>query len=78
MNLEIISPEKFIYNGDADVITLPGAGGVFSIMSHHVPMFSILKAGTIVVKKADAELSFDIKDGVLEVKNNVLVICVNE
>lgn len=78
MKLEIISPEKFLFNGDADAITLPGAGGVFSIMDKHVPMFSILKTGTILVKKTDSEVSFDIKDGVVEVKNNVLVICVNE
>ena len=78
MKLEIISPEKQIFNGNADGITLPGAGGIFSVLDNHVSMISILKTGTITINDSGKEDNIDIKDGVIEVKNNVVVVCVNE
>lgn len=78
MKLEIISPEKQIFNGNADGITLPGAAGIFSVLDNHVSMISILKTGTITINHSGKEDNIDIKDGVIEVKNNVVVVCVNE
>ena len=40
MNLEIITPEKELYKGEVDSITLPGTDGEFGILKNHAPIIS--------------------------------------
>jgi F-type H+-transporting ATPase subunit epsilon len=76
MNLEIISPEKIIYSGEADSVTLPGAVGLFSILNHHAPIISVLKKGVLVYKIGDSEKTMEINNGFAEVKQNIVSVCV--
>jgi len=79
MNVEIISPEKLLYKGEASEVMLPGAGGSFSVMDMHVPVITILEKGTVKVdREVESDLNFDIQNGVAEFRNNLLVVCVNE
>lgn len=79
MKLEILSPEKYLFNGEAEKITLPGTGGVFSVMDNHVPLISSLKSGTIRVLLSDGkENEMNITSGMIEVRGNEVVVCVNE
>ncbi len=75
MNLEIITPDKTIYNGDADLVQLPGIDGSFEILNNHAPMISALSAGKIKVKKPSGEEFFEVKGGIIEVlKNKILIL----
>jgi F-type H+-transporting ATPase subunit epsilon len=79
MKLEILSPNKYLFNGEAEEVTLPGSGGVFSVKDHHVALISTLKAGQVkVILSSGDEKEFEINDGVIEVKANAVVVCVNE
>jgi F-type H+-transporting ATPase subunit epsilon len=75
MNLEIITPDKTIYKGDADLVQLPGIDGSFEILNNHAPMISALTSGKIKVKKTSGEEFFEVKGGVIEVlKNKILIL----
>lgn len=75
MNVEILSPDKLIFKGEADSIQLPGKDGSFGIMNNHAPIIASLKEGTVVVKSNGNEQSFDVNGGVVEVvKNKVIVL----
>ncbi len=75
MNLEIITPDKTIFKGVADLIQLPGIDGSFEILNNHAPLISILDQGIIKVKKDKSEDFYEVKTGVVEVlNNNVLVL----
>lgn len=76
MNLEIISPEKIIYKGEADSVTLPGAVGLFTILNHHAPIISVLKKGALTYKIGDNEKTMEINSGFAEVKKNIVSVCV--
>jgi F-type H+-transporting ATPase subunit epsilon len=76
MNLEIISPEKIIYKGEVDSVTLPGAMGLFTILNHHAPLISVLKKGALVYKIGDNEKTIEINSGFAEVKQNVVSVCI--
>ena len=77
MFLEIITPDKKLFEGDIKSVTLPGSNGSFQILDNHAPIVSSLDANG-VIKVADMEgkeLFFNIKSGVVEVyKNNVIVL----
>lgn len=76
MQVEIISPEKKIYTGEAKLVQLPGSDGSFEIMQDHAPLISSLQEGSIrVISNEGATQNFDVKGGIIEVlKNKVIVL----
>lgn len=75
MQLDIISPDKNVYSGEASYVGLPGSGGSFGILNDHAPIISSLKAGTVVVKDDNGNAQeFEIKGGVVEVMNNKVIV----
>ena len=49
MYLEIVSPEKTLFNGDVDSVLVPGADGDFQMLNNHAPIVSTLITGTIKI-----------------------------
>jgi F0F1-type ATP synthase epsilon subunit len=45
MKLSIISPEKVLYIGSAEMVRLPGLQGAFTILERHAPIISGLEKG---------------------------------
>ena len=78
MNLEILTPEKKLYDGDAESVKFPGSAGAFEVLSNHAPIISALDKGTIKVKNGKEEASFTIRGGFVEVLNNKLSAMVEE
>ena len=76
MNLEIVSPEKIIYSGEAESVTLPGLSGSFTILDRHAPIISALKKGVITYRINEKEEEVIINEGFVEAKNNSVSVCV--
>ena len=76
MKLEIVTPDKKLFEGEAKSLTVPGSEGSLGILNNHAPMIASLKKGIVKITDASAKVhSFDIKGGVIEVlKNNVIVL----
>lgn len=74
MRLEILTPEKKIFEGDVTIATFPGADGSFQIMEHHAPLISLLKEGVVEYKSKEASQNVTITGGVVEVVNNKIIL----
>jgi F-type H+-transporting ATPase subunit epsilon len=75
MNIEIVTPDTVIFEGEANLVQLPGIDGSFEILNNHAPLISVLKAGTIKIILVDKNTkTFDIKGGVVEINHNKLMI----
>ncbi len=77
MQVEIITPDKSIFTGEAFLVQLPGIDGSFEILDNHTPMISALDRGNIKIQKSKEEEAqyFEINGGVVEVlKNKVLIL----
>ncbi len=74
MNLEIITPDTTIYEGDAELVQLPGIDGSFEILNNHAPLISALKQGKVKIRNKGKEEFFDINGGVIEVLENKVLI----
>lgn len=70
MFLEIITPDRKVFAGEASVVTLPGVDGSFQILNDHAALVSTLEKGTLT---ADKDV-FQIEGGVVEVLNNKVLI----
>jgi F-type H+-transporting ATPase subunit epsilon len=49
LTLEIVTPDRRAYTGEADSVTLPTALGSIGILKGHLPITSIIEAGEVVV-----------------------------
>jgi F-type H+-transporting ATPase subunit epsilon len=76
MNLEIVSPEKIIYYGEAELITLPGLSGSFTILNRHAPIISALKKGVVNYRANGKDEEMIINEGFVEAKNNIVSVCI--
>ncbi|QJD78687.1 ATP synthase F1 subunit epsilon [Spirosoma rhododendri] len=75
MTLDIITPDRKVFSGEATSITFPGSEGQFQVLNDHAPLVSTLDRGPIVVQSASGQQTFNVDGGVVEVlQNNVLVL----
>ena len=76
MQLDIVSPDKNMYSGEATAVSFPGVQGSFGVLDNHAPMIATLKKGTIkITKDGNAEEVVEVNGGVVEVlKNKVIVL----
>jgi F-type H+-transporting ATPase subunit epsilon len=75
MTLEILTPDKPVFEGEATSVTLPGTLGFFEILNHHAPIISTLEDGKVTVRNGSAkEEVYFIKGGVVEASNNKVVV----
>lgn len=75
LSLEIISMYRRVFDGNAVSITVPGTEGELTILPHHIPLITPLKAGEIKIKEEDGKEKFlAIGNGFVMVENNKVSI----
>lgn len=75
LHLEIITPEKVVFTDEVDMVVVPGIEGDLGILPGHVPLFTKVRAGELMVRKSDSQTFLAITGGFVEVlgdKVNVL------
>jgi F-type H+-transporting ATPase subunit epsilon len=76
LHLNIVSPEKELFDGEVSSVCLPGVLGAFTILPEHAPIVSSLTEGTVSYV-ADKEYKLDIHNGFIEMSNGVVSVCVS-
>ena len=75
MLLEIITPDSKVYEGEVKLVQVPGSKGSFQVLNNHAPIISTLDPGDVkVIDENDRTLTYHIGGGVIEVKNNRIMI----
>jgi F-type H+-transporting ATPase subunit epsilon len=76
LHVDIVSAEKLLYSGTAEVVIAPGMRGELGIYPRHTPLLTTLKPGSVRIKvpdQAEEELVY-VSGGILEVQPNVVTI----
>jgi F-type H+-transporting ATPase subunit epsilon len=76
LHVDIVSAEKSLYSGIAEVVIAPGTRGELGIYPRHTPLLTTLKPGSVRIKvpdQAEEELVY-VSGGILEVQPNVVTI----
>jgi F-type H+-transporting ATPase subunit epsilon len=89
MYLEIVSPERTLFNGDVESVLVPGSDGSFQMLDNHAPIVSTLIKGTVKIlgeisvsedlsdvfsNVSSNETHLSISSGVVEMKENKIII----
>ncbi|MBI1194001.1 MAG: ATP synthase F1 subunit epsilon [Bacteroidetes bacterium] len=76
MQVEILTPAGQVFQGEADLVQLPGVDGLFEVLNNHAPMIAALAAGRIKLAKSGVESFYAVQAGFVEVLKNKVAILV--
>jgi F-type H+-transporting ATPase subunit epsilon len=74
MHLEIVTPDKKVFQGEVSEATFPGALGAFQVLNNHAPIVSALAKGAISFTNSEGKQSIQVAGGVVEVKQNTIIV----
>ena len=75
MKIEIITPDKKIFEEEIKSVRVPGKKGSFQVLKDHAPIISTLENGLVrMVDQEDREIIYEISGGVIEVKSNKIIL----
>lgn len=74
---EIVSQDRLVFEGDADLVVVPGMDGEMGILPNHAPLLSTLRFGILKVRRKGEELDFAVSGGVVEVQPDLITVLAN-
>jgi F-type H+-transporting ATPase subunit epsilon len=75
MKIEIITPDKKVFEGEIISVRVPGKKGSFQVLKDHAPIISTLVNGLVrMVDQNNNEILYEISGGVIEVKANKIIV----
>lgn len=74
MLLEIVTPDKKVFQGEASAVTFPGTDGEFQVLSNHASLVSALKRGKVKIAASGKNEELIIDGGVVEVLNDKIIV----
>jgi F-type H+-transporting ATPase subunit epsilon len=75
LNVEIVTGERVVYEAEGvDMVVAPGAEGQLGLLPRHAPLFSLLSAGELRVRRGNDDESLVVFGGFLEVLNNRVLV----
>jgi F-type H+-transporting ATPase subunit epsilon len=55
-SVSLVTPEGAAYEGDAEMLIVPGAAGEIGVLARHAPIVAMLKAGSTRVHLGDGDV----------------------
>ena len=74
IRVEVVTQEKKIFETDADMVVIPASEGIMAVLPHHAPVLTTMGFGELIIRKGNAEESFAIYGGVVDVRPDKVVI----
>ncbi|MEC4985394.1 MAG: ATP synthase F1 subunit epsilon [Oscillatoria sp. PMC 1068.18] len=77
LNVRVISPDRTVWDSDADEVILPSTTGQLGILTGHAPLLSALDIGVMRVRPGKDWVAIALMGGFAEVENDEVTILVN-
>jgi len=74
VQVDIVTPEKKVYEGQATMVVAVGVEGELGVMAGHAPLVTPLKIGVLRVKNNDGEQKIAVSGGFLEVRPDKVTV----
>lgn len=73
LTVSVISPEKILFEGEANSVIAPGHDGQLGILSNHAPLMTVLGKGVLRLEGvAGGDQRFQVEGGFLQVVDNTV------
>ena len=74
LHVEVITPERRVYEDDVEMVIAPGSEGYLGILPHHAPLLTGLGPGEFRVKKGGIEETLTVFGGFMDVRADKVVV----
>lgn len=74
LHVHVISPERTVYDDQADSVVVPAWDGELGVLRGHAPLMAVLGSGVMRVTRAGTTQSFHVEGGFLQVVDNVVTV----
>jgi F-type H+-transporting ATPase subunit epsilon len=74
MQVLVISPERTVFQGDAESLVAPTYDGEVGILPRHAPFMTLLGSGTLSIRESGGTRKFRVQGGFLQVVSNTVRI----
>ncbi len=73
-NLRILTPERVLYDGTVEQVTIPTQSGEITVLSHHIPLVSLLKPGELIITCESDIVAMVVSTGMLHIGTQEVII----
>jgi len=77
LNVRVITPDKIVWDANADEIILPSSTGQLGILTGHAPLLTAIDIGVMRLKIAGNWSTIVLMEGFAEIDNNKVTILCN-
>jgi len=77
LNVRVITPDKVVWDADAEELILPSSTGQLGILTNHTPLLTALDIGVMRLKVGTNWTSIVLMEGFAEVEENKVTILCN-
>ncbi len=74
IHCDIVSQDRTVFEGDVDIVVLPGTDGEMGVLPHHAPLLTTLQFGLIKVRSQGQEEVFTVAGGVAEIQPTIVTV----
>lgn len=74
LTVSVISPERTVFEGTADMVIAPAWDGEIGILRGHAPLVVLLGEGDLRVTRGGSEQRFQVAGGFMQVADDVVTI----
>lgn len=75
LQFKIVTPERVVFEDSAvDGVILPTEEGEITVLPHHIPLVSLLRAGVLRIKKGDEEIPLAVSTGIIQVDGKQITV----
>ncbi len=76
LQLEIITPDRTVFLGTVDSVTLPTAAGEITVLRNHIPLVTVVEPGSLIAREGKTEHLFAVSRGTIEVDGKAVRVLV--
>jgi F-type H+-transporting ATPase subunit epsilon len=74
LQVSVISPERTIFEGEAESVVVPSWDGELGILRGHAPLMALLGSGELRIRHGGAVERFQVTGGFLQVVDNQVTV----
>ena len=74
LHVEVVTAERELYNGEANLVSAPGSEGRLGILPRHAALLTTLAPGELRIELNGASEPLFVSGGFLEVSNNAVTV----
>jgi len=74
--LEVVTPEKIIFSGKVDEVTIPGTEGEFGVLRGHEPFLTSVDIGALYFLAAGKKVDYAVNTGYAEITGSKVTVLI--